>query len=150
VKSTSTMTAKYWVATIAALAVIGTAAAGAQSFKIRQRMASEAADLVKDVDYTNSVCGTALAVKFDWASAPAEDLLKYSPEGYCNAALEGIQRVCGDTVGKDAVRQKIKSVTCGFSASRAIVLKDGTVDYKINFNSVNDADFVFEYLQNNL
>jgi hypothetical protein len=144
------MTATYWGAAIAALAVIGIAAASAQSLKIRQRMASEAADLVKDVDYTNSVCGTALAVKFDWANAPAENLLKYSPEGYCNAALEGIQRVCGDALGKDAVRQKIKSVTCGFGASRTILLKDGAIDYKINFDSVNDADFVFEYLQNNL
>ena len=149
-KSTSATTAKYCVATIAALAVIGMAAASAQSLKLRQRMTSEAADLVKDVDYTNKVCGTSMAVKFDWAAAPGDNLLKYSPQSYCKAALEGIERVCGDAAGKDAVRQKIKSVTCGFGASRTISLKEGAVDYKINFNSVNDADFVFEYLENNL
>jgi hypothetical protein len=30
------------------------------------------------------------------------------------------------------------------------LLKDETLNYKINFNSVNDADDVFEYLQNSL
>jgi hypothetical protein len=144
------MKSVYWVAAIAMLVVLGMAAAGAQSLKIRQRMASQAADLVKDADYTNKACGTTLAVKFDWAGAPEQDLLKYSPEGYCSAALEGIQRVCGDAIGKDAVKQKIKSVTCGFGASRTIALKDGVVDYKINFNSYNDADFVYEYLQEQL
>jgi hypothetical protein len=150
VTSTSTMTTKYWVAAIAALAALGIATASAQSLKIRQRMASEAADLVKDADRTNSVCGTSLTVKFDWGGAPGDDLLKYSPQSYCSAALDGIQRVCGDAAGKDAVKQKIKNVTCSFGASRTIALKDGAVDYKINFNSVNDADFVFEYLQNYL
>ena len=38
----------------------------------------------------------------------------------------------------------------GFGAERSISLKDGALDYKINFTSVNDDDFVFEFLQNNL
>jgi hypothetical protein len=135
---------------LAALIVLGTVAADAQSLKVRQRMASEAADLVKDAEYTNQVCETSLAVKFDWSGAPEQDLIGYSPEGYCNAALQGIQRVCGDAIGKDAVKKGIKSVTCGFAAKRAIEIKDGVVDYKINFNSANDTDFVYEYLQNKL
>jgi len=144
------MKGTHWLAAFTALVVMGVAAAGAQSLQIRQRMAAQEADLVKDVDYTNSSCGTKLAVKFNWAGAPSDDLLKYSPESFCNAALEGIQRVCRDEAGKDAVKQKVKTVTCGFGGSRAITLKNGTVDYKINFSSSNDADFVFEYLQNNL
>jgi hypothetical protein len=135
---------------IVALIVLGTAGADAQSLKLRQRMASEAADLVKDAAYTNQVCATSLAVKFDWSGAPDQDITGYSPESYCNAALQGIQQVCGDPIGKDAVKKKIKSVTCGFAAARAIELRDGALDYKINFHSVNDMDFVFEYLQNKL
>jgi hypothetical protein len=144
------MKATHWVGMIAALAGLGTAAADAQSLKIRQRMASEAESLVKDVDYTNKACGTKLAVKFDWAGAPEGDLLTFSPESYCNAALEAIQRVCGEPSGKEAVQQKVKTMTCGFGASRAITLKDGAIAYKINFGSANDADFVYEYLQNKL
>jgi hypothetical protein len=34
---------------------------------------------------------------------------------------------------------------------RSVALKDGAIDYKINYRqSSNDADYVFEYLQNNL
>ena len=114
-------------------------------------MASETADLNKDVKLTNKSCQSSLTATFDWSAVPsADELAKYSPEGYCNAALEGIQRVCSDQLGKDAVQKQIKKVTCGFATSRQVELKDGTLDYKINFNSANDADYVFEYLQNQL
>jgi hypothetical protein len=53
-------------------------------------------------------------------------------------------------MGQDAVKQKIKSITCGFGPERSIALKDGAIDYKIRFRSGNDADYVFEFLQNNL
>jgi hypothetical protein len=133
---------------MAALALL--AAAHAQSPNLRQRMASEAADLIKDVKLTNKTCLSSLTATFDWSAAPIDELTKFSPESYCNAALEGIQRVCSDQLGKDAIKKQIKNVTCGFAASRQIELKDGTLDYKINFSSVNDADYVFEYLQNQL
>jgi hypothetical protein len=136
----------------AAAALVGlVVAAQAQSPKIQQRVASETADLIKDAKQTNTTCQSSLTATFDWSAAPpADELMKYSPEGYCNAALEGIQRVCSDQLGKDAIKKQIKKVTCGFAASRQIELKQGTLEYKINFNSVNDADFVFEYLQNQL
>jgi hypothetical protein len=126
-------------------------AAQAQSPNIQQRMASEAADLIEDVKLTNKTCQSSLTATFDWSAAPAADeLTQYSPESYCNAALEGIQRVCSDELGKKAIRKQVKKVTCGFASARQIELKNGTLDYKINFNSANDADFVFEYLQNQL
>ena len=87
---------------------------------------------------------------FDWTGIQEADLTTYSASGWCDAALEGIRRVCSDAPGKDAVKEQIKSVTCGFGPDRAISLKDGTVDYKISFRSTNDADFVFESLENAL
>jgi hypothetical protein len=39
---------------------------------------------------------------------------------------------------------------CEFGAERTITLKDGLLIYKINFNSANDFDFVYDYLQHNL
>jgi len=41
-------------------------------------------------------------------------------------------------------------MTCGFGRERTISLKEGSLDYTINFDSVNDADFVYAYLVNNL
>ena len=106
--------------------------------------------LARDVALTNKKCGSDLAAKFEWTGATADDLKNYSASGYCGAALEGIRRVCEDALGKDAVKQKIKRMTCGFGTKRSILLKDGAFAYTIDFKSVNDADAVYVYLQNNL
>jgi len=111
--------------------------------------AQEAA-LAKIVERTNKKCGSGISAKFDWTGIPAGALNEFSAAGYCEAALDGIQRVCEETLGKDAVKQKIKSMTCGFGGERAISLKDGSLAYTINFNSANDADYVYAYLQKSL
>jgi len=134
----------------ALLTAAGATGPQAQSLKEKQIQARQETELAKDVEFTNKTCGSELTVRFDWSAVPAGALEKFSAEGYCDAALESIRRVCTDAPGKDAVKQRIKSVTCGFGRERAISLKEGLLDYTINFNSVNDADFVYAYLLNNL
>lgn len=124
--------------------------ANAQSLKVRQGMAEQEKMLVENVDHLNKICGTTITVKIDWKDAPEADLSKYSTSGYCAAGLEGIRRTCEKDLGKDAVQKQIKSVTCGFGPERSISFKDGVVDFKMNFSSYNDADFVYEFMQNNL
>jgi hypothetical protein len=88
-------------------------------------------------------------VKFDRAAAPNAEL-HYSASGYCDSALSAVRDICNEVAGTDAVKAKIKRITCGFGAKRTIALKNGALDDKINFSSVNDYDFVIEYLRNNL
>jgi hypothetical protein len=140
----------YFLMLIPLLAAAGAAGTQAQSPKGKQIQARQEAELVKDVEYTNKTCGSEFTVRFDWSAVPAGALERFSAEGYCDAALEGIRRGCTDALGKDAVKQRIKSMTCGFGRERAISLKEGSLDYTINFDSVNDADFVYAYLLNNL
>ena len=116
----------------------------------KQIQPEQEAALAKNVEQTIEKCGSGLTVKFDWTGVPAGALKEFSASGYCDAALEGIRRVCEDALGKDAVKQKIKSMTCGFGGERTISLKDGSLAYTINFNATNNADFVYAYLQNNL
>ncbi|MEJ2117807.1 MAG: hypothetical protein P8Y36_07855 [Alphaproteobacteria bacterium] len=132
------------------MATAALSSANAQSLKVRKGMAEQEKMLVEHVESLNKSCGTTIAVKFDWKDAPAADLEKYSASLFCDAALSGIRRTCANQIGKDAVKQKVKSVTCGFGPKRAISLKDGLVDYKINFSTSNDTDFVYEFMQNNL
>ncbi len=146
-----------WIGAFAAAGALMAATAQAQppgtqeTAKTQERMAREAAMLTGHANSTNRECGAAITVTFDWAGAKEEDLSTYSANGWCDAALEGIRRVCSDAPGKDAVKEKIKRVTCGFGPERSISLKeDGSVDYKISFKSVNDADFVYESLENAL
>jgi len=116
----------------------------------KQIQPEQEAALAKDAQHTAEKCGAGFTVKFDWTGIPAGALKQFSASGYCDAALEGIRRVCEDAPGKDAVKQKIKSMTCGFGGERSISLQNGSLAYTINFNSTNDADFVYAYLQNNL
>jgi hypothetical protein len=127
--------------------------AQAQSLKDKQYFADQEEALAKEAAFTSEKCGTSITAKFDWSAPPkAEDRKTYSASGYCEPTLEAMRRVCEKSkVGKDAVKEKIKSVTCVFGSPRAVTLKDGAVSYNIDFNSPgNDADYVFEYLQNNL
>jgi hypothetical protein len=124
----------------------------AQSLKDKEYFAKQEEALAKDVTATNKKCDSNIAAKFDWSTPPAaEDRTKYSAYGYCGAALEGMRKVCdGGAMGKEAVKEKIKSLTCGFAPKREIALKDGAINYKIEFKSSNDAAFVSDYLKNNL
>jgi hypothetical protein len=117
---------------------------------VANREPEQEAALAKNAEHTNKKCGSGFTVKFDWTKIPPGALNEFSAAGYCDAALEGIRRVCEEALGKDAVKQKIKSMTCGFGGERAISLRDGSLDYTISFNSSNDADFVYAYLQNSL
>jgi hypothetical protein len=140
-----------WIGTLAAGVALIAAAAQAQSTKTpEQRRAHEAARLSEHVIPTNRECGTSMTAAFDWTGVNEEELLTQSANGWCESALEGIRRVCGDDAGKDAVKEQIKSLTCGFGPERRISLKDGTVNFTISFKSTNDTDFVFESLENAL
>src|SRR5262245_22112220 len=124
--------------------------ATAAATREKQLQPEQEVALAKNVAQTSKKCGSAFTVKFDWTAVPPGALKEFSASGYCDAALEGIRRVCDDALGKDAVKQKIRSMTCGFGTERSIALKDGSLAYTINFNSTNDADFVYAYLTNNL
>jgi hypothetical protein len=123
----------------------------AQSLRDKEYFADQEKYLLGEVTSTNERCGNSLTAKFDWSKPPTpEDRKTYSATGYCGVALEAVRRVCDSQAGKEAVKQKIKSLTCRFGTQRTVVLKDGTIEYEVNFNSSNDVDYVFEYLQNNL
>ena len=132
------------------LAAVAVATADAQSLEVRRRMLDQEQELVRDAKAMNQDCETNLPVGFDWAGAPAEKLAGWSQEAYCDQALLAVRRICSDKLGKKAVQEKIKSVTCGFGPERAISLKEGALQYKMSYPSTDSADFVYKYLENNL
>lgn len=132
------------------LAVAAVAPADAQSLKVRERMLDQEQELVHDAKSTNRACEINVPIAFDWAGAPEDKLPNFSQEAYCDAALTAIRRMCSDKLGKKAVQEKVKSVTCGFGPEQAISLKDGALEYKMSYPSTNSADFVYKYLENNL
>jgi len=140
---------KYFAGLIVLFTVAGAATVHSQSLKERQYFAEQEQELAKEVSSANQRCETNVVANFDWSGMPP-DRQGAIPYRYCRAVLVGMQRVCENPLGKDAVKQKIKTITCGFGPERSIILKDGAIDYKIKFESANDAAYVVEYLENNL
>ena len=122
----------------------------AESPEIDRIKAREEESLANDARALNESCGSTINVRLDWSAVPADDLKTYGAEQHCDRALRGIGQVCSDAAGKDAVKKQIRSVVCGFAAKRSVALKDGVLDYKIDFKPLNDGIMVFEYLQGNL
>jgi hypothetical protein len=122
----------------------------AQSLKVRERMLDQEQELVHDARSTQRECEANFPIAFDWTGVPEDKLSQFSQEAYCDAALTALRRLCGDKLGKKSVQDKIKKVTCGFGAERAVSLKDGALEYKMSYPSTDNADFVYKYLENNL
>lgn len=138
-------------AAMAFIAAPGSAQAESQPPAAADRTAAETAKLTGRLNSANRECGVSITVTFDWTGANQKDLSRYSAGAWCGLALEAIERVCSDQPGKEAVKEKIKRLNCGFGPERALALRDdGTVDYKINFEATNNGDFLFEALENAL
>jgi len=136
---------------IAFLAVVAGVGAHADEANVKERELTQEAALIEEAKIANETCGINIPIKFDWTNVPQDLIFKYSPKGFCPEMLYSVRRICEDADGKAAVKEKIKSISCGFGPERSMALsKDGTLDYKINFDSSNDADYAYEYLQNNL
>ena len=57
----------------------------------------------------NKECGSSMTVKFDWRGVHEDDLSTYSANGWCEAALEGIRRVCGDAPARMRLRRRSRA-----------------------------------------
>src|SRR5262249_47992026 len=136
-----------------------------QSLKIRQAKMQDEAWLVRSAERLNKRCQSAITVAFDWSAVPETYLDpggpsvgfargragRDTPHYRCNRVLEGVEQVCEDRAGRDAVRAQIRRIICGFAAERAVSLKDGVLDFRIDFDvSKREPWIVLEYLQGNL
>lgn len=134
----------------ALLAATGAVGVYADSSDVEVRKKQQEIELIAHAKQTNTECGIDIPITFDWTNVPTDRIEAFSPSAYCDNMLYSVRRICGDADGKAAVKQQIKSVSCGFGAERTMSFKDGKLDYKIQFDSFNDADFAYEYLVNHL
>jgi hypothetical protein len=107
--------------------------------------------LAEHIREFNKFCDSDIAVAFDWNGLPTEsEPLPGSPEMYCGSALEGIQPVCRSAAGRDAVKKKIRSVSCGFGPEPSISLQGNQLGYKMNLKSLGDSRMITKYLEKTL
>ena len=118
-------------AIVGALALAAaTSAVQAQSLEMKKFQAAQQADLDKAVALTNQRCGTKITAGFDWKTFDDPDLMKKGATAWCTAALDAIEDLCADSIGKEAIQTKVKSLTCaGAAAPTADVSDDGKVTF---------------------
>ena len=134
----------------AVLMLAGVTGVDAQPANRPQIHTDEENGLKTAIDATNQVCGSNIIAQFNWQGAQEGKLSEYSASSFCDNAMGGIRFMCETDAGKAAVKQKLKTMICGFGAKRSVTLKDGVLNYEINFDAAGDGEYVFEYLKKNL
>jgi hypothetical protein len=118
---------------VAAAISLSAAPASAQTDKMREQMARQTAKLLEYTKGANETCSSHFTSEFDWRGIRANSEVDFrNPADKCEDALAGIVRVFRDALGKEAVQNQIKVLTCRFGPEPALTFRDGRLDYQID------------------
>lgn len=130
-------------------------AAAAQSLRERQAMREAEEAFAETAASMNEQCETEISAEIVWDNFTSADFeANFSLSGYCGQPLDAIRALCeadDGGLGKAAVQQTVKRVTCSRAEERTLtVQEDGTVDYTVNFDSSNDYSYARDALLDQL
>ena len=104
------------------------------TLKERKIVKKVEAELAEDeIKTMNKACGSKIKVTINWASFKKADAISSTIDSACSDALDQIERVCQDDLGKEAVSTTIKAVTCQYAdkKNRSHELKKGVLTESI-------------------
>jgi len=131
------------------IVIAATHSAWAQSLETRKMRAEQEAALGAQVALTNKKCGTNITARIDWTTFDEAEVLTKHVTSWCQAALDAVEDLCGDALGKEAVT-KVKSITCAGAATPAAALKDGELTFSFSLTPNQNKLLVRTYLEKNL
>ena len=125
----------------------------AQTLAERQTTQREDAKLAEALGVTNAHCGTSLAASIVWPDfLQHKDKLPFAT-GDCEAALTALTQMCNDPTAKQAIAQKVKSLTCiyGGGAKQSLALDAaGALTLSVDLDGANYNQFVQKWLGDHL
>jgi len=121
----------------------------AQSLETRKMRAEQEAALGVQVALTNKKCGTSIIARIDWNTFDEAEVLTKGVTSWCQAALDAVQGLCGDALGKEALT-KVQAITCAGAATPTAVLKDGELTFSFSLTPNQNKLLVRTYLEKNL
>ena len=140
-----------WLALVVALGVVGTRQAMAQSLEERRMHAAREGELAQAAEITDRACGTHLKTGFAWSTFDSGQALSQNVVSWCRAALDAMEDLCSDPMGKQAVSEKVKALTCaGAAAPAAALAPDGTLTFSFSLTPNQNKLLVRDYLDKNL
>jgi hypothetical protein len=124
----------------------------AQSLGERKMHADQEAQLASKAQLTNKACGFTLKTQIDWPSFNSDEALQKSVVSWCAAGLDAMEDLCGESLGKQAVSEKVKSLTCAGSSEVSAKLVEGNLTYAFPFSSASNQNklLIRSYLEKNL
>lgn len=132
-----------------ALIAIALPAFGA-SLEAKKMQAQEDAELTDKLALTNQTCGSHVKAVIDWTSFNEAETLKTSVTPFCAAALDAIEDICSDDLGKQAISEKVKTVTCAGAAAPAASFADGALTFSFSLTPNQNKLLVRDYLEKSL
>jgi hypothetical protein len=124
----------------------------AQSLEERKMHADQEAQLAAKAELTNRACGFTLKTQIDWKSFNSSEVLQRSVTSWCAAGLDAMEDLCSEALGKQAVSEKIRTLTCAGSGQVSASLADGNLTYAFPFSSASNQNklLIRSYLEKNL
>jgi hypothetical protein len=124
----------------------------AQSLEERKMHADQEAQLASKAQLTNKACGFILKTQIDWPSFKSDETLQKSVTSWCAAGLDAMEDLCSEALGKQAVSEKVKTLTCAGSGDVSAKLADGNLTYAFPFSSASNQNklLIRSYLEKSL
>ncbi len=124
----------------------------AQSLEERKMHADQETQLASKAELTNKACGFSLKTQIDWGTFNAEEVLQKSVVSWCTAGLDAMEDLCSESLGKQAVSAKVKTLTCAGGSTVSATLTDGNLTYAFPFSSASNQNklLIRSYLEKNL
>jgi hypothetical protein len=96
----------------------------------------------------STACKTSLKAELQSKSFHDQAIKQLDAGAACGAALKAVESLCDDEVGRSAVKQKIKSVSCKLGTGLAIDLRGGNLVFTTVVDLPGQQDWVKETLLN--
>jgi hypothetical protein len=107
--------------------------------------------LDRGLELTNKACGTSIKGGYAWSTFDAAEVQEKNASAWCQAALDAIEDLCSDAMGKAAVAAKVKTLSCGGAATPSATLgPDGTLTFLFSLGPNQNKMLVRDYLDKNL
>ena len=95
------------IGTLSLVLLAVTSSTWAQSLETRKIRADQEAALGGQVTLTNTKCGTSLTARIDWNTFDEAEVLTKRVMSWCQAALDAVEDICGDALGKTTDQNKL-------------------------------------------
>ena len=124
----------------------------AQTLEERKLHADQEQQLAAKAELTNKACGFSLKTQIDWGTFKSEEVLQKSVVSWCTAGLDAMEDLCSESLGKQAVAEKVKTLTCAGGSAVSATLVDGNLTYAFPFSSASNQNklVIRSYLEKNL